>query len=62
MLGDFYNIECIHTLREANQVADGFAKIGFSIPEGVLSFNVPPSWAHFLLLADKSAISFPRGY
>nr|KYP45881.1 Putative ribonuclease H protein At1g65750 family [Cajanus cajan] len=43
MAGDFPSIDCTHVLREANQVADGFAKFELSISEGMLCFDSPPS-------------------
>nr|KYP77074.1 Putative ribonuclease H protein At1g65750 [Cajanus cajan] len=62
MAGGFYEVECVHIFREANQVADKFAKLGLSFIEGFQCFNTPPNWAHFLLLADKFAFCFPRGF
>lgn len=50
-----------HVLREANQVADGFAKFGLSL--GTLRiFYVPPSFILNALRADAIGICFPRGF
>nr|KYP72588.1 hypothetical protein KK1_005184 [Cajanus cajan] len=59
---DFPSIDCIYVLREANQVVDGFAKLGLSILGGMLCFDSLPSWSHFSLVADDSAVLFPRGF
>nr|KYP30980.1 Retrovirus-related Pol polyprotein LINE-1 [Cajanus cajan] len=60
--GEIQNLECSHILREANQVADRFAKHGFSLSEGVSVFTQPPGWVNLPLFADKSAVTFPRGF
>nr|KYP63872.1 hypothetical protein KK1_018459 [Cajanus cajan] len=59
MAGDINYIECRHVSREANQVANSFAKHGLSLVEGVSSFTSPPSWVSFILSADNSAVPFP---
>nr|KYP38807.1 Putative ribonuclease H protein At1g65750 family [Cajanus cajan] len=58
MSDGFNKIDCTHVL-EANQVADGFAKLGFSLPEGVHSFSSPPQVGHifFYLLTSLQFFS-----
>nr|KYP52893.1 Putative ribonuclease H protein At1g65750 family [Cajanus cajan] len=62
MAGGFRDLSCVHIFREANQVADSFAKYGFSIAQGLSIFMGIPSWAKFPLLADMSVVQFPRDF
>nr|KYP53518.1 hypothetical protein KK1_024656 [Cajanus cajan] len=47
MAGGFYEVKCVHIFREANQVADIFAKLGLSFIEGFQCFNTPPMGKFF---------------
>jgi ribonuclease HI len=51
----------IHVNREANQIADYFAKYGLSIPN-VRIFNDVPAFDSLALTADASSVAFPRGF
>nr|KYP47040.1 Putative ribonuclease H protein At1g65750 family [Cajanus cajan] len=62
MAGDNHNVECVHILWEANQVAYHFAKQGLSILEDILVFNSPPPWEHFVLFANSSNVIYARDF
>nr|KYP56524.1 Putative ribonuclease H protein At1g65750 family [Cajanus cajan] len=62
IVGDDHEVSCSHIFREANQVADLLAKHGRSLQNRIVIFSDPPSWIHFALLADLSAVAFFRGF
>lgn len=49
-------------MREANQVADGFAKFGLSIDIQIRVFNFSPNFIVNALRADESGVCFPRDF
>nr|KYP33785.1 Putative ribonuclease H protein At1g65750 family [Cajanus cajan] len=59
---DFHKLECNHVLREANQVADRFAKEGSSIPSKIKIFHAPPIWGHFFFVCRQVHCTFPSWF
>lgn len=51
-----------HTLREANQVADGFAKFGLRLTACSKTFEFLPSFVSIPFFADIAGSVFPRGF
>lgn len=56
------NIQCMHTLREANQVADRLAKFGLSLDERCHIFETIPAFLDLAVSADRASVSFPHGF
>lgn len=56
------SVSVVHALREANQVADSFAKFGLSLPCCSRFFSVLPRFAVVPHRADMARTIFPRGY
>lgn len=56
------DLQWVHVLREANQVADALAKFGLSIEERSRTFDSCPSFLCLALAVDRCSVSFPRGF
>lgn len=55
-------VRVVHTLREANQVADCFAKFGLSLDRCSSFYNNVPGFASMALSSDLAGTFFPRGF
>lgn len=62
LVGEAPNIKWSHVLQEANQVADRLAKRGLSLDFRYQIFDTLPSFLILPCLADRSLVSFPRGF
>lgn len=51
-----------YTYREANQVADAFAKFGLLLDGTIRIFDCPPPFVSNALRANVSFTCFPRGF
>lgn len=50
-----------HVFREANSVADAFAKHGGQMNQDFRLFEVAPSFVYFPFLFDASSVIYQRG-
>lgn len=57
-----WKVEMHHTLREGNQCADFFAKLGASDTTKLRIFLSPPPDLGVSLAGDAAGVSFPRGF
>lgn len=55
-------LQCTHIYREANQAADCLAKWGLLQEDRYCVFELAPPFLDLILLADRSSVSFPRGF
>lgn len=62
LMGEEEHIILTHTFREANQVADGFAKHGLELISGCILFEYIPPFVSTDVLGDESGVVFPRGF
>nr|KYP41057.1 Putative ribonuclease H protein At1g65750 family [Cajanus cajan] len=58
---DFHKLECNHVLREANQVADRFAKEGSCIPSEIKIFHAP-YLGSFSFVCGQAYCTFPSWF